>query len=103
MKIAVDYDETYTSDPKLFELFVLLAKERGHEVKFVTYRQAKWGNDDIHADAEYLDIDVIFTEGRQKQHVYDADIWIDDSPVTIPRFTDLGDIYDGCLANNDCE
>lgn len=101
MKIGLDYDETYTAAPVLFKLFVLTALQHGHEVKFVTYRHTAINNDDIHADAEDLGIDVIFTSGKQKQHVYDADIWIDDSPVTIPRAIDLGNMYDGCLVNND--
>lgn len=101
MKIALDYDETYTAKPALFKQFVIMAKQYGCEVKFVTYRDHRYCNEDIHADASDLGIDIIFTAGKQKQHIYDADIWIDDNPIVIPRFAELGEMYDGCLVNND--
>ena len=92
MKIALDYDETYTEDKSLWNLFVLQAKNNGHEVKFVTYRfpscyepySRPQDNIDIEADAKSIDIDIIYTCSEQKSDYYDADIWIDDSPITIP-------------------
>lgn len=92
MKIALDYDQTYTAAPLLWDTFVADAKEQGHEIKFVTARFAnaedygnpKWRtNDDIEADAEYLEIDIIYCNHKPKQEVYNADIWIDDRPATI--------------------
>lgn len=38
MKIALDYDETFTADPELWKPFVAHCKARLHEVKFVTAR-----------------------------------------------------------------
>lgn len=101
MKIALDYDETYTLDKQFWKMFVLMAKASGHEVKFVTYRDSQWRNDDILNDASELNIEAIFTGGKQKCNFYSADVWIDDMPVTIPSAKDLGDMYDGCLVNND--
>lgn len=101
LKIGLDYDETFTADPVLWGQFIALVKLAGHEVKFVTYRSPKFNNDDICSDASECKIDVIFTSGRQKCNFYDADIWIDDSPVTIPSATDLGNFYDRCLVNDD--
>lgn len=103
MIIALDYDETYSDAPMLFKPFVKLAKEQGHSVTFVTYRDGRYieYNDDIEMDAFDLGIDVVYTGGKQKSHVFKADIWIDDSPITIPSAVELGDMYDGCLVNND--
>ena len=101
MKIALDYDETYNAAPMLFKSFVLLAKEQGHLVTFVIYRTPYVGNSDIEADANELGIDIVFTSGVQKQHVFKADIWIDDSPETIVSADLMGKRYDGCLASND--
>lgn len=101
MKIALDYDETFTAAPILWKMFVEMAKQHGHDVKFVTYRDPRWSNDDICADAYDMGIEIIFTAGKQKQHVYQADIWIDDSPETIVSFEKLGNMYNGCLINND--
>lgn len=104
MIIALDYDETYTHAPELFKEFVRLAKLGGHSVTFVTYRDSRWGaqyNSDIENDAVDLCIDIVYTGGKQKSHIFKADIWIDDSPVTIPAAVEMGDMYDGCLVNND--
>ena len=101
MKIAIDYDETYTAAPILFKLFALAAIQYGHNIKFVTYRPKIGCNEDIEADAEDLGIDIIYTAGKQKQHVYEADVWIDDSPETIVSFENLVNYHDACVASND--
>lgn len=105
MKIALDYDDTFTADPVLWTAFVEMAKQRMHMVVFVTYRyepdEGISYNDDIKGDAEALGIDVIFTAGVQKAKMFDADIWIDDMPIIIPLASDLQDMYNGCVKNND--
>jgi len=101
IRIGLDYDETFTADPDLWRQFIKMSIDRGHEVKFVTYRSPKFSNDDICSDAKQCGIEIIFTAGRQKTNFYDAHIWIDDNPVTIPKAKDLGDMYDGCLINDD--
>lgn len=103
MKIALDFDETYTEDPVLWSDFVIKAKERGHSVTFVTYRDSRWGNHDIEYEVECLGIPIVFTEGKQKKHIFNADVWIDDSPETIVDFVTLGEMYDGCLLQGDCD
>tara|TARA_R110000868_G_scaffold20396_3_gene86378 strand:+ start:1002 stop:1331 length:330 start_codon:yes stop_codon:yes gene_type:complete len=102
LKIALDFDETYTADPEMWDLFVYLSQQRNHNVTFVTYRDSRYENADIRTAAAKLGIEIVFTGGKQKQHCYDADIWIDDSPETIVNFETLGEMYDGCLANGDC-
>lgn len=101
MKIALDYDETFTADPKALTNVVKVFQHCGHTVTFVTFRDGRGPNHDISADAQELGIDIVFTAGKQKQHVFNADIWIDDEPATIVRFEDLGNMYGGCLTNND--
>lgn len=105
MKIGLDYDECFTEDPQGWKFFVELMKSRGHEVKFVTYRPDVKGtyNEDIHLDASWVGISIVFTGGKQKANFYDADVWIDDRPETIPVARMLGGMYEGCLANNDME
>ncbi len=102
MQIALDFDETYTVDPFLWDAFVAKAKQRGHTVTFVTFRSSRWDNEDIKAAAESIGIDIVYTEGKQKKHVFTADVWIDDMPELLPTFKELGDMYDGCLTSNDC-
>lgn len=90
MKIALDYDGTFTADKALWTPFVQHAKANGHEIKFVTYRdtnpllmKAFQSNDDIEADAKKLGIDIIYTCNQPKRKLYQADIWIDDNPELI--------------------
>lgn len=101
MNIALDYDLTYTEDRELWNMFIELAQSKGHIVTFVTYRDSRWGNEDILSDASKLGIEVVFTNGKQKEGVFRADIWIDDDPVTIPVASKLSDMHNGCLVNND--
>jgi hypothetical protein len=101
MQIALDFDETYTADPMLWASFVTKCKVRGHTVTFVTYRPDNGDNSDIEYEAECLHIDIVYTGGRQKQHVFEADIWIDDSPATIVRCEDLKNMLNGCIINKD--
>lgn len=79
MRIAVDYDGTFTTDPELWRAFVKEAAYRGHDVAIVTGRIAE-DTEGVQAEADHLGIPVVYTEGEQKQDVYGADIWIDDRP-----------------------
>lgn len=84
---ALDYDETFTDEPILWEFFISKAKERGHSVTFVTSRgfhPTLDTNADIFADAKRLCIDIVFCFGEPKATKFKADVWIDDKPLTIP-------------------
>ncbi len=77
MKIALDYDGTYTLDSKFWQSFIDLAKSNGHEVWIVTMRYP----------TEPIDIHekIVYTSRRAKKSQcerrgYYFDIWIDDSP-----------------------
>lgn len=83
MKIALDYDETYTEDPELFNMIVSRARHRGHEVTFVTWRREDQDNADLEATASMLHIEVVYCAGKAKMKCYAADVWIDDSPYAI--------------------
>lgn len=85
MRIALDYDLTYTADPDLWDLFIDNCIHIGHDIRIVTTRsptkdplseiQFPWG-----------DIPVIYCDGVAKRfvchhyHDFDVDIWIDDKP-----------------------
>lgn len=77
MKIALDYDGTYTADPELWDLFIKNAHRRGHTVTIVTMRHS--------IEKVHVMIDCIYT-GRKAKKTYcenkniKFDIWIDDNP-----------------------
>ena len=101
MKIALDFDETYTEDPILWTAFIDNCRERKHTVTFVTYRPSNGNNQDIELEAQCLGIDIVYTSGKQKQHCFDADVWIDDSPETIVKYTNLCGMKLGCENSDD--
>jgi len=84
MKIALDYDDTFTLDRSLWSRFVSDAlKNPGNSVTFVTFRGPDWNNTDIEGDAQDLGIDIVYTNGVSKMSVFKADVWIDDRPELI--------------------
>lgn len=101
MKIAIDFDETITEDPDFWSDFINLARRHFHEVTIVTFRRSDGYNDDITNYANDHNINVVYTAGVQKANVFKADVWIDDSPVTIPGKIALFDMYRGCNANGE--
>jgi hypothetical protein len=87
MKIALDYDLTYSADEVLWHKFINLAQVRGHEVRIVTIR------DDRHDRTAQLvalekHIPVMYSRGVAKKFYcthegWAPDIFIDDKPETI--------------------
>ncbi len=75
MRIALDYDKTYTEDPTLWDAFVAMAQARGHEVHIVTMR-----HDNAQEALIGMPVEVIYTGRQAKISVHRADVWIDDSP-----------------------
>lgn len=104
MRIALDYDDTFTADPIGWTLFVEMMKQRGHDITFVTFRHPDWHDQtDITTDAERLGIQIVYTKHRQKSHVFKADVWIDDSPQMIVSYSDMVKMQHGCEVNRDME
>ena len=88
MLIAIDFDDTYTRDPHLWDLFINQAKLRNHEVICVTMRFPEEGNEVINSIGKRCKI--IFTERQAKEKFLKSlnirpDIWIDDNPFWIYR------------------
>ena len=75
IKIALDFDRTYTKDPEMWDKFIELATQREHEVVCVTMRHKE--------EAISIPCPIIYTGRKAKKSHYDADIWIDDSPQWI--------------------
>lgn len=89
MRIAVDYDNTYSSDPAYFDWVMRAAAEYGHEARIVTYRDDRFDRTAalIEVEAKWP---VIYTRGVAKgwycTHFGDGfipDVWIDDRPISV--------------------
>lgn len=88
MNIALDYDDTYTRDPALWDSFLNAALNRGHDVRFVTFRNAEGNNADIDYSSNTQMIPVLYTGGqRKRKYCYEqgfmVHVWIDDMPEII--------------------
>lgn len=82
MRIALDYDDTYTKDPTLWDNFVTKAKYNGHQISFVTYRYPYETKGIVDA-AKRLALNIVFTSRQPKRRFFNADVWIDDMPECI--------------------
>ncbi len=89
MNIALDYDNTYTADPRLWSFFIVKAKALGHKIFIVTLRSEEEDRDD---DTDFLNdyygVPFVWCNGVAKKQVVEKmgikiDIWIDDMPDTI--------------------
>lgn len=86
MRIALDYDNTYTKDPPFWDMFIVDAIGSGHEIRIVTARCPRKDN----IDHVINGTDVIYCDGIAKRFYckwladdkkgWLPDIWIDDKP-----------------------
>lgn len=93
MNISIDYDDTYTRDPELWDAFIRSAQARGHDVYCVTARSAEY-RDERQAVLETIGRIIgqdhcVFTGGLAKRPYCEANgihiqVWIDDMPEAIP-------------------
>lgn len=89
MKIALDYDNTYTLDPEFWDRFITATWLMNHEIRIVTIRDERH---DRTAPLVRLErsLPVIYTRGVAKKWFlahfgegFTPDVWIDDKPETI--------------------
>jgi hypothetical protein len=73
LKIALDYDGTYTLAPDLWDTFIDAAIRSGNEVVCVTMRYPS-------EPVVMPRCKVIYTSRKAKDAFYPADVWIDDRP-----------------------
>ena len=88
MRVALDYDGTYTLDPKLWDTFIALFEANNHTVCIVTFRDERYDRTDL-LDKLSTYIPVYYTRGVAKKWWYeqfgtgDVDVWIDDTPEAL--------------------
>lgn len=89
MKIALDYDDTFTLDIEFWTSFINRSLGKGHDVRIVTARNPI-------ADKipdEHVECPIIYCDGIAKRFYchwfaengngWNPDIWIDDKPSSI--------------------
>ena len=93
LTIGMDYDGTFTADPKLWSTFVANAKGAGHRVVMITARRdTEENNDDINAMMDHwgCQMPIVFSSLGSKLYAVEKrgikiDIWIDDDPEKLVR------------------
>lgn len=84
MNVSLDYDNTYTRDPDLWDDFIILLKRKGHKVYCVTMRNSSESK--VVFDSLLGKVDGIFLTDRKAKHPFmfregiSIDVWIDDIP-----------------------
>jgi len=79
---GIDFDDTITKAPALFEELINLLKRHGCEVYIVTARERGAYCEALRKFEPLVD-GVIFCSNKAKQDVAEIDIWIDDFPLAI--------------------
>lgn len=85
MNISLDYDDTYSLDPKTWDKIIKILHKANHNVFCITKRYESLA-DDI---KDSLDIPIIFVpKGKSKavevrERGLKIDVWIDDKPISI--------------------
>lgn len=83
MRIAIDYDGTYTADPPFWDAVIALGRQHGHTFVCVSQRRNTPEN---RADVKIPGVRVVLTSMASKvwhmanvagEHI---DVWIDDDP-----------------------
>lgn len=92
MLIAIDYDDTFTADPKFWSAVIAAAVEHGHDVVCITARRKTFDN--VHELLHALPTDVTahfsYDEPKQdyaRRNGLAVDVWIDDTPGWIVGVT----------------
>jgi len=90
LTIALDFDDTYTSDPAMWAEVVRVMQRRGHVVICVSARRNSMENRRELEAALPNGVCVLLTYDEPKRQAskrsgYNVDIWIDDMPEAIPN------------------
>jgi hypothetical protein len=85
LTIAIDYDETYTAMPDIWDLFMRRCKIAGHRVLVVTMRNEATSGAEVKQAIGHKADDILFTDYKAKEPVvraagYKVSIWCDDQP-----------------------
>lgn len=89
MNISLDYDNTYTRDPAMWNQFIGVAQVAGHQVYCVTLRTPEQGPEVLASVGRLVGADNCYFTSMQSKSRYmfargiNIDVWIDDMPICI--------------------
>ena len=89
MNIAIDFDDTYTRDPQMWDAFIGLALKNGHNVYCVTARANTQDQQVLGSIGQMVGRQNCYFTAMQGKRAYmwankiRIDVWIDDMPDMI--------------------
>ena len=98
MLIAIDYDDTWSADPEMWNEIVRIMEHAGHSVIIATSRR-HW-SDDMERGRIPSHLTIVYCGNNFKEHEVElqtgcvVDIWIDDMPGMIQQCLILNDNLD---------
>jgi len=94
MIVSLDYDDTYTRDPELWNKIVMLMRDKGHTVYVISARYDRQMDEVHNSIGKIVGIDNCYGTNMQqkreymyKNHGILIDVWIDDMPEMIVENT----------------
>jgi acid phosphatase class B len=100
MNIGLDFDDTYTRDPAMWDMLVPLMQARGHIVYCVTGRTPEESTPVLSTLGKIVGVNNCYFTSRQSKknymytHYIRIDVWIDDNPILIDTGIDT-ELNDG--------
>jgi hypothetical protein len=95
MILAIDFDETYTRDPALWDLVLSAAMARGHRVLCVSARHERQMGEVRETIGRVIGPEACFGTGQAPKRRFMAevadthiDVWIDDAPESVVEIPD---------------
>jgi hypothetical protein len=100
MNIGLDFDDTYTRDPAMWDMLIPLIESHGHIVYCVTGRTPEEGRNVLVTLGKVIGENRCYFTSRQSKKNYMfkmnicIDVWIDDNPILITSGIDT-ELNDG--------
>lgn len=93
MKIALDYDKTYTADTVFWDRVIAMGRAMGHEFVCVTGRNTPPGPHERPIPMPIVCAGSGYKRRAAEKSGHQVDVWIDDMPemVAPSRVLDFGD------------
>jgi hypothetical protein len=89
MIISLDFDDTYTRDPRFWDLFAQSAIAQGHTIICVTMRYPEEGQQVRESLGKIIGEDNLYFTGRLAKEKFmlnlgiNVSVWVDDRPFWI--------------------
>ena len=99
MNISVDFDDTYTRDPNMWNTVIAVMQTAGHNVYCVTARTPEQGLDVYSSIGRMVGADNCYFPSLHAKKPFmwaqgiRIDVWVDDTPMAVYNHYNIGIIF----------